>query len=307
MNYYLGIDLGTGSMKTVLFDVDGLEIAQNSLEYPIYQLHNGWSEQDPEDWYDACVKTVNYVMDKSKVNPKDVVGLGISGQMAGAVFLDKEGRTLRKAILWNDGRTTESCAHFNEIVGEDLLLKHVCNPARPGLQAAKVQWVIDNEPDLFKNVAHIMLPKDYLRYRLTGEFATEVSDAGSTQVLNVPERKWSDEILDKMGLDQSLYGKVYESSDITGYILEDVAKELGITSKCAVVGGAGDNEAAGVGTGIVVPGRMMTTIGTSGTVFACIEKPILDPDRAVYTYCMAVPGVWHFMGSVNSAGDSLKW
>ena len=172
-----------------------------------------------------------------------------------------------------------------------MLLKHVCNPARPGLQAAKVQWVIDNEPDLFKKVAHIMLPKDYLRYRLTGEFATEVSDAGSTQVLNVPERKWSDEILDKMGLDQSLYGKVYESSDITGYLLEDVAKELGITSKCAVVGGAGDNEAAGVGTGIVVPGRMMTTIGTSGTVFACIEKPILDPDRAVYTYCMAVPGV----------------
>ena len=146
-----------------------------------------------------------------------------------------------------------------------------------------------------------MLPKDYLRYRLTGEYATEVSDASSTQMLNVTERKWSTEIMDKMGVDESIMGKVYES------VLEDVAKELGITSKCAVVGGAGDNEAAGVGTGIVVPGRMMTTIGTSGTVFACIEKPILDPDRAVYTYCMAVPGAWHFMGSVNSAGDSLKW
>ena len=165
----------------------------------------------------------------------------------------------------------------------------------------------ENEPDIYAQVAHIMLPKDYLRYRLTGEYATEVSDASGTQILDVPKRKWCGEIMEIMGLTEDMMGKVYESAEITGYVLEDVAKEMGITSKCAVVGGAGDNAAAGVGTGIVAPGRAMTTIGTSGTVFAFTEKPVTDPGQAVYTYCMPVPGAWHFMGSVNSCGDSLKW
>lgn len=164
----------------------------------------------------------------------------------------------------------------------------------------------ENEPDIYAQVAHIMLPKDYLRYRLTGEYATEVSDASGTQILDVPKRKWCGEIMEIMGLTEDMMGKVYESAEITGYVLEDVAKDMGITSKCAVVGGAGDNAAAGVGTGIVAPGRAMTTIGTSGTVFAFTEKPVTDPGQAVYTYCMPVPGAWHFMGSVNSCGDSLK-
>lgn len=160
MEYYLGLDLGTSSIKTVLFDVEGKEIGQSSLEYPIYQPHNGWSEQEPKDWYIAAVKTVRDVMDETKVPKEAVKGLGISGQMMGAVMLDKNGHSLRRAILWNDGRTTESCEHVREIVGDDLFMKYSCTPARPGLTAAKIQWVKDNQPEVYERVAHIMLPKD---------------------------------------------------------------------------------------------------------------------------------------------------
>ncbi|MCD8020258.1 MAG: xylulokinase [Clostridiales bacterium] len=307
MEYYLGLDLGTGSIKTVLFDADGKEIAQSVLEYPLYQPHNGWSEQDPEDWYQAAVSTIRDVMEKSGVPKEEVKGLGMSGQMMGAVMLDKNGQPLRRAILWNDGRTTESCEHVRQIVGDDLFMKYSCTPARPGLTAAKIQWVKDNQPKLYSQVAHILLPKDYLRYRLTGEYATEVSDASATQILDVPNRCWSDEIMAAMDLNESMLGKVYESQEITGYVLPEVAVAAGITTKVAVVGGASDNAAAGVGTGIVAPGRAMTTIGTSGTVFAFSEKPVIDQNKSVYTFCMPVPGAWHFMGSVNSAGASLKW
>ncbi|MDO5147149.1 MAG: FGGY-family carbohydrate kinase, partial [Eubacteriales bacterium] len=169
------------------------------------------------------------------------------------------------------------------------------------------QWVKDNQPMLYSEVAHILLPKDYLRYRFTGEYATEVSDASATQILDVPNRRWSDEIMDAMDLSESMLGKVYESQEITGYLLPEVAEAMGLTTKVAVVGGASDNAAAGVGTGIVAPGRAMTTIGTSGTVFAFSEKPVIDQNQSVYTFCMPVPNAWHFMGSVNSCGASLKW
>lgn len=307
MDYYLGLDLGTGSLKTVLFDVNGKEIGVSELEYPLYQPNNGWSEQEPEDWYQASIRTINNVMESTKVPKEDVKGIGISGQMMGAVMMDKDGEPLRRAILWNDGRTTESCEHVREIVGDDLFIKYSLTPARPGLTAAKIQWVKDNEPELYAKVAHIHLPKDYLRYRLTGVYATEVSDASATQLLDIPNRKWATEILEKMDLTEEMLGKVYESQEITGYLTEEVAEALGLTTECAVVGGASDNAAAAVGTGIVKPGRAMTTIGTSGTVFAYSEKPILDPHQSVYTFCMPIPGAWHYMGSVNSAGGSLKW
>lgn len=307
MEYYLGLDLGTGSIKSVLFDVNGIEIAQSEMEYLLYQPHNGWSEQEPEDWYQAAVKTVRTVMEQSGVPKEQVKGLGISGQMMGAVMLDKDGNVLRRAILWNDGRTTESCEKIRQIVGDDLFMKYTCTPARPGLTAAKIQWVKDNEPDIYAKTAHILLPKDYLRYRLTGEYATEVSDASATQLLDVPNRCWAKEILNLLDIKEEMLGKVYESQEITGYVLPEVAKAMGITENTAVVGGASDNAAAGVGTGIVAPGRAMTTIGTSGTVFAFSETPVIDENQSVYTFCMPVPGAWHFMGSVNSAGGSLKW
>ena len=190
-------------------------------------------------------------------------------------------KILRRAILWNDGRTTESCEKIRQIVGDDLFMKYTCTPARPGLTAAKIQWVKDNEPDIYAKTAHILLPKDYLRYRLTGEYATEVSDASATQLLDVPNRCWAKEILNLLDIKEEMLGKVYESQEITGYVLPEVAKAMGITENTAVVGGASDNAAAGVGTGIVAPGRAMTTIGTSGTVFAFSETPVIDENQSV--------------------------
>ena len=307
MEYYLGLDLGTGSLKTVLFDVNGKEIAQSTKEYPLYQPHNGWSEQDPEDWYEAAVMTVRDVMEQSGVPKEAVKGLGISGQMMGIVNIDKNGRPLRRAILWNDGRTTEACERIRQIVGDDMFMKYSLTPARPGLSAAKIQWVKDNQPDIYEQTAYILLPKDYLRFRLTGEIATEVSDASATQLLDVPNRRWSQEILDKMELSEEMLGKVYESHEIIGYLLPNVAEDMHLTVNCAVVGGAADNAAAGIGTGIVRPGMAMTTIGTSGTVFAYSPTPLLDEKKTVYTHCLPVPGALYFLGSVNSCGASLKW
>ena len=281
MEYYLGLDLGTGSLKTVLFDVNGKEIAQSTKEYPLYQPHNGWSEQDPEDWYEAAVLTVRDVMEQSGVPKEAVKGLGISGQMMGIVNIDKNGRPLRRAILWNDGRTTEACERIRQIVGDDMFMKYSLTPARPGLSAAKIQWVKDNQPDIYEQTAYILLPKDYLRFRLTGEIATEVSDASATQLLDVPNRRWSQEILDKMELSEEMLGKVYESHEIIGYLLPNVADDMHLTVNCAVVGGAADNAAAGIGTGIVRPGMAMTTIGTSGTVFAYSPTPLLDEKKTV--------------------------
>lgn len=307
MDYYLGLDLGTGSIKTVLFDVLGNEIAQSSQEYPVYQIRNGWSEQEPDDWYRAAVATVRHVMDTSGVPADSVKGIGISGQMMGAVFLDNHGVCLRRAILWNDGRTTQACEELKNLFGDELFRKYTCSPVRPGLTASKIWWVRQNEPEVFAKTAHILLPKDYLRYRLTGEFATEVSDASATQLLDVANRKWAVEILAAMELNENMLCRVYESSDITGYVLPDVAADMGISPECPVVGGASDNAAAAVGTGIVSSDQLMTTIGTSGTVFACTDSPVADPTASVYMFCMPIKDKWHFMGSVNSAGASLKW
>ena len=307
MPHYLGLDLGTGSVKTVLFDQDGHEVAQAAQEYALYQPHNGWSEQDPKDWFEAAVSTIRTVVAESGVAGADVAGIGLSGQMMGIALLDSHGEPLRRAILWNDARTTASCEHIRQIVGDDLFMRVSCTPARPGLSAAKIQWVKDEEPEVWERVAHILLPKDYLRYRLTGEFATEVSDASATQILDIAQRSWSREVMDAMELTPELLGTVYESPEVTGYLLPEVAKACGLTTSCAVVGGASDNAAAALGTGIVAPGRAMTTIGTSGTVFAYSEHPVADPNQSVYMFCMPVPGAWHYMGSVNSAGASLKW
>lgn len=307
MKYIIGVDLGTSSIKTVLFDQNGKEIAQRSQEYPVYQPHNGWSEQDPEDWYQAAIATIRYVIDVAEVEPEDVLGIGMAGQMMGLVLLDKDGNPLRRAILWNDARTSDAAESVRKIIGDDTMMKINCNPVRPGLTAAKIQWVKENEPEIWSQAEHILLPKDYLRYRFTGVYASEVSDASATQLLDVHKRKWSSELLAAMEIKSSMVGEIYESTDVTGTLTEEAAGLLGLTTKTIVVGGAGDNAAGAVGTGVVATGRAMTTIGTSGTVFAYADEPMMDEKARVYTFCMAVPGAWHFMGSVNSAGNSLKW
>ncbi|MBE6770969.1 MAG: xylulokinase [Ruminococcaceae bacterium] len=307
MKYVIGIDLGTSATKTVLFDETGKITASESYDYPMYQPHNGWAEQNPEDWYNAAITTLNSVVSKSGVNKKDIVSLGISGQMHGLVMLDEGCNVLRPSILWCDQRTAKECEQLTEMLGRDTLIKITANPALTGFTASKILWVKNNEPEIFDKCRHILLPKDYLRFRLTGEFATEVSDASGMQLLDVPNRKWSDVMINTLGIKEEYLAKVYESPEITGYINEDTAEKTGLSTKTTVVGGAGDNAAAAVGMGVVTEGKAFTTIGTSGVVFAHTDNPIIDPEGRVHTFCCAVPNAWHVMGVTQGAGLSLQW
>lgn len=307
MAYVLGIDIGTSGTKTVLFDKAGTVISSASEEYPLYQPENGWAEQEPADWWNAVKSTVSSVISKSGVAPEEIKGLGISGQMHGLVMLDSCNNVLRPSIIWCDQRTAAECEEIEEKVGRERLIEITANPALTGFTASKIMWVKKHQPEIYAKCAHILLPKDYIRFMLTGEYATEVSDASGMQLLDVPGRCWSDEVLEKLDIDRNLLGKVYESPDITGYVTEEAAKATGLAAGTAVVGGAGDNAAAAVGTGVVKEGRAFTTIGTSGVVFAHSDKISIDPKGRVHTFCCAVPGAWHVMGVTQGAGLSLKW
>lgn len=307
MEYVIGVDLGTSGTKTVLFSTDGQPIASKTIEYPLYQPQNGWAEQAPEDWWHAACGSMKEVISKSGINPKDIKGIGISGQMHGLVMLDKAGNVLRRSIIWCDQRTAAECDEITNKVGASRLIELTANPALTGFTASKILWVRNNEPEIYEKCAHILLPKDYVRYMLTGEFATEVSDASGMQLLDVPNRCWSDEVLSKLGIDKSLLAKVYESPEITGKVTAQAAELCGVPAGTPVVGGAGDNAAAAVGTGTVQDGIAFTTLGTSGVVFAHTNKLSIDPKGRVHTFCCAVPGAWHVMGVTQAAGLSLKW
>lgn len=307
MKYLLGIDLGTSGVKTVLFTQDGLAVCSETAEYPLYQPQNGWAEQNPVDWWNAAVETLRRVVRDSAVDAQDIAGIGISGQMHGLVMLDEKGEVLRPAILWCDQRTRAECAQLTELVGAQRLIQITANPALTGFTAGKILWVKNHEPALFARCRHILLPKDYLRYKLTGDFATEVSDASGMQLLDVPNRCWSGEVLSTIGVPEDWLGRVYESPEITGHISVEAASLTGLSRQTPVVGGAGDNAAAAVGTGVVADGRAFTTIGTSGVVYAHTDSLSIDPKGRVHTFCCAVPGAWHVMGVTQAAGLSLKW
>lgn len=307
MPYLLGIDIGTSGTKTVLFDTAGNPLASHTAEYPLYQPQNGWAEQEPLDWWNATVEGIRAVLAKSGCAPSEVASIGLSGQMHGLVMLDGENRVLRRSIIWCDQRTAAECEEIEEKIGKTRLVEITANPALTGFTASKILWVRNHEPELYEKCRHILLPKDYIRFMLTGEYATEVSDASGMQLLDIPGRCWSDEVLQKLGIDKSLLGKVYESPEITGRVSSAAARETGLVSGTPVVGGAGDNAAAAVGTGVVVNGRAFTTIGTSGVVFAHSDKVAIDPAGRVHTFCCAVPGEWHVMGVTQGAGLSLKW
>ncbi len=307
MKYLIGIDLGTSGTKTVLFREDGTAVCSSTREYPMYQPNNGWAEQDPADWWDAAVGTIGQVIRESGVDAGDIAALGISGQMHGLVMLDEKGGVLRKSIIWCDQRTGEECEQITRLVGAQRLIEITANPALTGFTASKILWVRNHEPDVYKQCRHILLPKDYLRYMLTGDFATEVSDASGMQLLDVPGRCWSAEVLEKLDIDPSLLARVYESPEVTGHISHRASRMTGLDTHTLVVGGAGDNAAAAVGTGIVRDGSAFTTIGTSGVVFAHTDKLAIDPKGRVHTFCCAVPGAWHVMGVTQGAGLSLRW
>ena len=290
MKYLIGIDIGTSGTKTVLFDLDGNIIKSKTVEYPIYQPCNGWAEQNPEDWWNAVRETLEYA------GTENVAGIGLSGQMHGLVMLDKDGEVIRPAIIWCDQRTSAECEEITEKVGKDRLIEISANPALTGFTASKIMWVKKHEPKNYAKCKHILLPKDYIRYNLTGEFATDVSDASGMQLLDVKNRVWSKEILEKLDIDAPLLPKLYESAQISGYY-----------KNIPVAAGGGDNACAAVGCGVVASGKAFTTIGTSGVVYAHTDKPAIDSLGRVHTFCCAVPGKWHVMGVTQAAGLSLKW
>lgn len=307
MKYLLGVDLGTSGTKTVLFDEAGNSVAAHTVEYPLYQPKNGWAEQDPDDWYRAAITTIKAVLEQSKVDPASIAGLAISGQMHGLVMLDKDGKVLRRSILWCDARTGKQCAEITERVGKNRLIEINANPALPGFTACKILWVREEEPETYSQCDCILLPKDYVRYRLTGVKAMEISDASGTNLLDIRKREWSAEILEKLEIDPKLLPPLIESAAVAGHISAQAAALTGLKEGTIVAGGAGDNAAAAIGTGVCRDGQSFVTLGTSGVVFAHTSKPSIDPLGRVHTFCAAVPGAWTAMSCTLAAGLSMRW
>jgi xylulokinase len=308
MAVFLGIDIGTSGTKTLAIDERGRILADAMVCYDSYYPKPLWSEQDPEDWWQATVKTVRTAVKKAKVKPADVRAIGLSGQMHGSVFLDKNDRVIRRAILWNDQRTAAECDEIERRAGgRRQLIKMVANPALTGFTAPKILWLRNNEPRNFDKTVKVLLPKDDVRRRMTGEYATDVSDASGMLLLDVAKRDWSKMLLSKLELDLDLLGRCYESEDVTGKLTRQAAAELGLTTECEVVGGAGDQAAGALGNGIVSRGTLSTSIGTSGIMFVHSDEVEIDPEGRLHTFCHAVRGKWHLMGVSLSGGGSLQW
>lgn len=305
--YFIGIDVGTSGTKTILTDSKGNILASATFEYPLYQPNIGWAEQNPLDWWEASANGIKAVLQDSGVAPDDVKAVGLTGQMHGLVMLDKDYNVIRPSIIWCDQRTAAECDEITQKVGKERLIEITANPALTGFTASKILWVKNNEPQNYERVYKILLPKDYIRFKLTGEFATDVSDASGMQLLDVKNRCWSDEVLAKLEIDKSFLGKVYESPEVTGAVSDEASKITGLKKGTLVVAGGGDQAAGAVGNGIVRSGVISSTIGSSGVVFAHLDEAKIDPQGRVHTFCHAVPNKWHVMGVTQGAGLSLKW
>lgn len=307
MSYLLGVDIGTSGTKTILIDETGKVIARALAEYPLYTPRPLWSEQDPEDWWQATQSTIKQCLTQANVSPKEIKGVGLSGQMHGAVFLDADNAPLRRAILWNDQRTQAECDWITETIGKANVVELISNPVLSGFTAGKIVWLRNNEPETYAKVRKVLLPKDYIRYKLTGEFATEVSDASGTALFCVTKRNWSHEMLDGCGIPREWMPASYESQEVSGRISASASSLTGLAEGTPVVGGGGDQAAGAVGNGIVETGIVSSTVGTSGVVFAFSDTATVDPGLRLHTFCHAVPGKWHLMGVMLSAGGSLQW
>ena len=308
MGVTLGIDIGTSGTKTLAIDGRGKILASASSEYPCAHPKPGWSEQDPDLWWTATVATIRDVLSKAELKPAEVTGVGLSGQMHGSVFLDADGRVLRPALLWNDQRTSAECAEIEERAGgREALIRMVANPALTGFTAPKLLWVRKHEPEIWAKVKQVLLPKDYIRYRLSGTYATEVSDASGTLMLDVANRCWSKELLGKLDIDLSLLPECFESPDVSSTVSAIGSEATGLARGTRIVGGAGDQPAGAVGNGIVQPGIVSATMGTSGVVFAHTPEVGFDPLGRLQRFCHAVPGETCAFGVVLAAGGSFQW
>lgn len=303
---YIGIDLGTSSVKLLLMQSDGTVLSSISKEYPVSYPKPGWSEQDPGDWLRQSLAGLSELLETAPADKSRIRGIGVGGQMHGLVALDENNRVVRPAILWNDGRTDQETIYLNTVIGTKKLSEYTGNIAFAGFTAPKILWMQKNEPEKFKAVRKIMLPKDYLVYILTGAFTTDVSDASGMLLLDVKNRMWSEEMLRICGIDEEMLPEVRESYEISGYLKEDVLGYLGLTGDIAVVAGAGDNAAAAVGTGTVENGSCNISIGTSGTVFIACDGFTIGENNAIHAFGHA-NGRYHLMGCMLSAASCLKW
>jgi xylulokinase len=306
--YWLGLDVGTGGSRAILVDAAGRP--RHSFTAPheeMRMLKPLWAEQDPDDWWRASQLAVQGVLRESGIAGNAIRGIGLTGQMHGLVVLDSANRVIRPALIWCDQRSQRQVDFINAKLGADAVLRHTANPVLTGFTLPKLLWVHDNEPEHFAAVRKILLPKDYLRFKLTGEFATDVSDASGTALFDVVNRRWSAEMMSGLGLDASILPEACESSQIIGKVTAPAAAATGLLEGTPVVAGAGDQAASAIGNGIVAAGLVSCTIGTSGVVFAYLERPAYDPAGRVHTFCHAVSNAWHVMGVTQGAGLSLQW
>lgn len=304
----LGIDIGTSGSRAILIDENGAIIASETVEHePFKSPEIGWAEQSPEDWWRASATAIRACLAHPNVKPEEIAAVSFSGQMHGSVFLDERDKVLRSALLWCDQRTEKQCAEITAKIGAARLIEFVSNPAITGFTLPKILWLRENEPEIYARVRTILLPKDYVRLRLSGDKASDVADASGTLLFDVRNRKWSDEMMAAFDLSPDLFPKVYESIEITGAVSEQGAAETGLKAGTPVVAGAGDNAAGAIGMGIARPGTASATIGTSGVLFAVTDEPRIDPQGRIHTLCHAIPNRWHNTGVTLAAGLSLKW
>ncbi|MFP4106194.1 MAG: xylulokinase [Phycisphaerae bacterium] len=308
MSYYLGLDIGTSGTKALIMNVEAEVLATATVEYPVLTPRPGWTEQDPAEWWNASIKATKAVIKKAKINGKDVAGIGLSGQMHGLVITDGAGDPLRPSLIWNDQRTAAEAAEIEETVGgRSKLISLVGNMAQTSFTLTKLLWVRKNEPKIYEQIKHMLLPKDFVRLKMTGEYVGEVSDMSGTLLLNQKTRDWSPKMLEVFQIDRDILPPVVESHEVTGTITAEAAKKLGVPEGTPVVGGGGDQPAGAIGNGIVRDGLTSATMGTSGVVLTHSKDYNVDKESRVGTFCASVKGEYVMFGCVMAAGGSFQW
>lgn len=306
-SFLLGIDISTTGAKALLVDTRGNVAASATTPLSLSTPYPLWSEQKPDDWWDGIVNSIHQVLNQTGVSRDQVIAIGLTGQMHGLVLLDAKNHVLRPAILWNDQRTGAQCEEITRKVGFERLLQITGNKALTGFTAPKIVWVRENEPEIYARTAHVLLPKDYVRFCLSGDYAVDKADGAGMMLFDLKQRDFSDEVLEILGIPRAWMPKTYEGPEITGVVSAEAAKITGLKAGTPIVGGGGDQAAQAVGVGAVEEGIVALTLGTSGVVFATTPKPFIEPQGRLHAFCHSVPGAWHFMGVMLSAAGSLQW
>lgn len=308
MNYILGLDIGTSAVKALLMDQEGKIAAENSEEYPLFTPNPGWAEQNPIDWWQATQKVIKNLLIENKIDKDKIKAVSFSGQMHSSVFLDRQNKVIRKAILWSDTRTSAECKEiYQKVGGVEKLAKLVSNPALEGFTAPKILWLKNNEPENYQKLAKVLLPKDYIRFMLTGEMGMDISDAAGTLLCDIKSGKWSQEIIDLLELKRDILPPLLKSITVVGNVSQTAAELTGLAITTKVIAGGADNACGAVGSGIIKPGRVMASLGSSGVVVAQTDQPEADPAGRIHLFNHAVPDSYYMMGVMLAAGMSFKW